>query len=343
LHFTIGVITLAPANNILPINSGIMKKFFKVLMIIVILLIVVVGIFATYISMRSIPKFAVKKIDVKVESTAARVERGTKLASMLCRGCHYSEATKKFTGRELSEAPQFGKIYSANITQDPVAGIGKWSDADIIYLIRTGVKPDGQYIPPYMPKLIHISDEDIHSIVAFLRSGNDWVQPYSLKMPASKPSFLTKFLVTIKAMQPFEYPTAPIPEPDTTDMVKWGKYISCYQYECFSCHSQDFAKNDYFVPEKSPGFFAGGNKMFTMEGKPISSLNITMDKNTGIGNWTEEQFINAVKSGIVPNGGHALRYPMQPYANLTDKEVKAIYAYLKTIPAINNRVERGGQ
>ena len=317
-----------------------MKKFLKVLLIIVLVIIVIIGIFAAYVSMRSIPKYAVKKIDVKIEYTASRVEKGTKLASMLCRGCHYNETTKKFTGRELSEAPQFGKIYTANITHDSVAGIGKWSDADIIYLLRTGLKPDGQYIPPYMPKLIHISDEDLYSIVAFLRSDNNWVQPNDIRMPETKPSFLTKFLVTIGAMKPFDYPAGPISDPDTTNMVKWGQYIACYQYECFSCHSKDFAKNDYYTPEKSPGYFAGGNKMYTLEGKEIYSLNITMDKSTGIGNWTEDQFIKAVKSGLVPDGGPALHYPMQPYVNLTDKEVQAIYAYLKTIPVINNKVER---
>lgn len=320
-----------------------MKKLFKVVAILVVIIIVFVGSFAGYVSLRSMPKYPVTKLDIKVESSPARVEKGTKLASMLCKSCHYSDATKKFTGRELTEAPQFGRIFSKNITQDLNAGIGKWSDGDILYLLRTGLKPDGTYLPPYMPKLIHISDEDINSIIAFLRSDNTWVQANDLHMPASKPSFLTKFLVTIKAIKPFEYPTAPIEEPDTTDMVKWGKYIACYQYECFSCHSKDFAKNDYYTPEKSPGYFAGGNAMFTIEGKPISSLNITMDKNTGIGNWTEEQFINAVKSGQVPAGGPALHYPMEPYSNLTDKEVKAIYAYLKTVPPINNKVERMAQ
>lgn len=317
-----------------------MKKLLKVLAVIVMVLLVIVGTFALYVSMRSIPKYAVKKIDVKVESTPARVERGAKLASMLCRGCHYSESTKKFTGRELSEAPQFGKIFSANITHDPVAGIGKWSDGDIIYLLRTGLRPDGQYIPPYMPKLIHISDEDIYSIVSFLRSDNELVQANSLRMPASQHSFLTKFLVTIDAMKPFAYPTGPIAEPDTTNIVSWGKYIACYQYECYSCHSKDFAKNDYFFPEKSPGYFGGGNKMYTMDGKEIYSLNITMDKTNGIGSWTEDEFIRAVKSSVVPGNKHALRYPMQPYMNLTDNEVKAIYAYLKTIPTLDNKVER---
>lgn len=65
-----------------------------------------------------------------------------------------------------------------------------------------------------------------------------------------------------------------------------------------------------------------------------------MDENTGIGTWTEEQFIKAVRSGVVPNNKPSLRYPMQPYSNLTDIEVKAIYAYLKTIPKLNHKVER---
>ena len=317
-----------------------MKKIFRVLLIIIVVIVVIVGILASYIALRSIPKYDVEKIDVKVESTPARVAQGTKLASMLCRNCHYNEATQKFTGKELKEAPQFGTIHSANITQDTVAGIGKWSDGDIVYLIRTGLRPDGQYIPPYMPKLIHISDEDIYSIVAFLRSSNNWVQPDNTIQPKSKPSFLTKFLVTIGKAKPFPYPKEKIPQPDTTDLIKWGRYISCYQLECFSCHSKDFAKNDFYIPEKSKGFFGGGNEMFNQEGKKLVTLNITMDESTGIGTWTEEQFINAVKSGLVPNSQPALRYPMRPYSNLTDQEVKAIYAYLKTVPKLNHKVER---
>ena len=95
-----------------------MKKIFKVFLIIIATLIVAIGIGASFISLRSIPKYAAQKINIKVEATPGRIERGTKLASMLCRNCHLSDATDKFTGRELTEAPQFGKIYSANITQD---------------------------------------------------------------------------------------------------------------------------------------------------------------------------------------------------------------------------------
>ncbi len=70
-------------------------------------------------------------------------------------------------------------------------------------------------------------------------------------------------------------------------------------------------------------------------GNIIFSANLTMDKETGLGNWTEEQFIKAVKTGIRP-GKIANRYPMFPYAYLTDEEVSAIWVYLQTVPQINN-------
>lgn len=319
-----------------------MKKFLKILLIIVVIIVVLIGIGAGYVALRSMPKYSIEKVNIaKVEVTPARVETGTKLVSILCRGCHYNESTQKFTGRELTEVPQFGKIFSKNITQDSIAGIGKRSDADLIYFLRTGVHYwDGEYVPPYMPKLVHMSDEDLASIIAFLRSDNNWVKPDNTRQPNSDPSFLTKFLVTIRAFEAFSYPKDPIPGPDTTDIVKYGKYITLYQVECFACHSKDFAKNDYYNPEKSMGFFAGGNEMMAPDGKKRKSLNITMDTETGIGSWTEDQFVKAVKTGVLADGSPSLRLPMQPYSALTDAEVKAIYAYLKTVPVIKNKVVR---
>ncbi|MCW3113310.1 MAG: hypothetical protein JWR18_1706 [Segetibacter sp.] len=317
-----------------------MKKVLKVVLLTIAGLVVLVGLAAAIISFRGIPKYEAKKVDLKIESTPARVENGAKLASMLCRSCHYNDATHRFTGRELTEVTQFGKIYSQNITNHPESGIGKWTDGELVSFLRTGTKPDGQYVPPYMPKLAHISDEDMSSIIAFLRSDNEWVKANATKLPACNPSFLTKFLTNIGAFKPFDYPEKPIPQPDTTNTVKHGEYIALYQLECYACHSKDFSKNDYLVPSKSAGFFGGGNKMFDMEGKPISTLNITVDEKTGIGKWTEEEFVKAIKFGIVPGNQPALRYPMNPYSNLTDKEARAIYAYMKTVPKIDNLVER---
>src|ERR1017187_4352675 len=265
-----------------------MRKFFKVSLLVILLLIVAVGVFALFIEFRAMPKYDVENINIHVDATPQRIEGGRIMASMLCFSCHYNSKTQKFTGRLLSEAPQFGHIYSANITQDPVAGIGKLTDGQLIYLIRTGIKPDGEYVPPYMPKLIHLADEDLYSIIAYLHSSDSRVQPDPTPSPKSQQSFLTKFLVTIKAFKPFDYPKEAIPLPDTTNQVAWGRYITLYQYECYTCHSKDFATNNYGVPEKSPGYFGGGNKMYQLDGSKISTLNITSDKETGIGVWTED-------------------------------------------------------
>ncbi len=317
-----------------------MRKTIKVLLGIVALVVVAAGLFALFVNYRDMPIYKVEQIDVHVASTPERIAKGKKMASMLCFSCHYNSATEEFTGRLLSEAPQFGKIHSANITNDSVNGIGKLTDGQLLYFIRTGIKPDGEYVPPYMPKLVHIADEDLYSIIAYLRSDDKYVKANHTPAPKSQQSFLTKFLVTIKAFGPFDYPKVTIPLPDTTNQLAWGKYIALYQYECYSCHSKDFSSNNYGVPEKSAGFFGGGNKMFQLDGTPISTLNISQDKETGIGNWSEEDFIHAVKSGIVPNKQAALRYPMQPYFNLSDAELKAVYAYMKTVPPIKNKVER---
>jgi mono/diheme cytochrome c family protein len=317
-----------------------MKKALRYLGIIILLVVVLVGLFASYVAIRGIPDYPVAKVDLHVEATSQRLAQGQKLSAMLCRNCHLDANTGRFTGRRLIEAPQFGDIYSRNITSDKTHGIGNWTDGQLAVLLRTGVKPDGTYLPPYMPKLVHLSDEDLMSIIAFLRSDHPWLQADATVQPTSKPSFLTKFLTNIKAFKPFEYPTQPIPQPDTTNSVAWGKYIALGQLECFACHSKDFAKNDYYNPEKSLGFFGGGNELFDASGKKITSLNITMDPQAGIGRWTEEEFINAVKYGQVPNGQQGLREPMQPYARLTDNEVRAIWAYLKTVPVQHNAVER---
>lgn len=318
-----------------------MKKLFKILGILLLLVVVAIAGFAAFIAIRGIPKYEVHVPEIpKVEVTPERVQRGEKIANMLCVNCHYDKKTQKLTGRLITEAPQFGSVYSKNITNDPEYGIGKWTDAQIIYFIRTGIHPlTGQYVPPYMVKLLHISDEDMRSIVAFLRSDKPVVQASQVKQPPTDPSFLTKFLSTI-AFKPFSYPEKEIPQPDTNNVMEFGKYLTLYQMECYACHSADFKTMNVFEPEKSAGFFGGGNEMFQPDGNKIKSMNLTSDEETGIGSWTEEQFSNALRSGIVPSGP-ALRNPMVPFTPLTDREVHAMYTYLRTVPKIHNKVDRG--
>lgn len=315
-----------------------MKKALRYLLIILGVIVVLVGGAAAFIAIRGIPKYTAENPDIKVAITADRIERGRQLSSMLCNDCHMNFNTGKLTGRKMDEVSQFGAVYSRNITQHPQNGIGKWTDGQIIYMLKTGITPDGRFLP-IMAKLHKMSDEDMHSIVAFFRSDDPWVQSDATPNNDSKYSFLSKFLTTIKAIKPAPFIKS-VPEPDTTNNVKWGEYVSLYRVECYTCHSANFAKTDFIVPEKSKGFFGGGNEFKMPDGSVIYSRNITMDEETGIGRWTEEEFVKAVKTGILPNGQPGVRPPMKPYSDLTVGEVKAIYAYLKTIPKIKNNVER---
>jgi len=318
-----------------------MKKALKIIGIIVLVLVLCVVGFITFVAVRGVPSYKAEVPQIaQVASTPERIARGKKIADMLCRNCHFNPATGKFTGRELKEVEEFGKIRSRNITQSKDNGIGSWSDAEIIYLIRTGIHPKtGQYLPPYMPKLQHISDEDLRSVVAYLHSDYPEMQPSAEELPATEPSFLTKFLCNT-VFKPFPYPKEEIMNPDTTNQIEWGKYLAVYQIECFTCHSGDFKKMDMMTPEKSYLYFGGGNQLRNENGETITTLNLTPDKETGIGDWTEEQFVRAVRTGIVPNGP-ALRSPMQPYVQLTENEAKAIYAYLRTVPPISHKIDRG--
>jgi mono/diheme cytochrome c family protein len=315
-----------------------MKKALKTsgIFVSVILIIGIAGYIT--ISLRGIPTYQPQKIEFKVVSSPESIERGKKLALMLCANCHRNLATGKFTGNLMIDAPpEFGKIYSANITQDKKFGIGEWTDEELVYLFRTGVKRDGKYAPPYMAKMPEMADEDINAIISFLRSNNKMVAADPTPDYPTEPSFLTKFLCTV-AFKPLPYPTKPIELPDTTKPIELGKYLA-HNLECYSCHSADYKTNNFMTPELSKGYFGGGNKPLNREGLVMVTPNLTPDPETGIGTWSEVKFINAVKYGLV-EGQLALRYPMMPFPYLTDAEARSIYQYLQTIPPIKNKVER---
>jgi mono/diheme cytochrome c family protein len=135
------------------------------------------------------------------------------------------------------------------------------------------------------------------------------------------------------AFKPFPYPTVPIGAPDATNAVALGRYLADGLLDCYSCHSADFKTNDYFEPPKSPGYYGGGNMLLDASGQPVYSANITPDFETGIGSWTEAQFLRALKGGFRPNGTPVL-YPMEQYVDMTDEEAAAVYAYLRTVAPI---------
>lgn len=318
-----------------------MKRFLKFSLYTILGLVAIVGIALLFVNFRGVPSYEVtipeNLKNIKVEVTPTRVDRGEKISSMLCGGCHANNENK-LVGKHIIDLPAiFGKAYSRNITQDKEDGIGNYTDGELIHFIKTGIKKNGQY-SPIMLKMPRIADEDIHSIIAYLRSDRLPVQATKGIQPPQEPSLFLKVL-TNTVMKPIPYSSAPIAVPDSSDTVALGKYLANDLIQCYACHSADFAKQDPLNPEKSLGFFGGGNEMPDLEGKIIPTANLTFDEETGIAKkYNEAQFIEAVKLGKKYDGT-TLRYPMMPHTALTDHEVKAIYAYLKTIPKIKNLVQ----
>jgi cytochrome c2/nitrate reductase cytochrome c-type subunit len=317
-----------------------MNRTPKFVLFLVLGLISFIGLIVLIINFRGVPSYEVAIPEnlkaFKVEITPERVARGEKISSMLCSGCHAND-DNKLVGKLMLDLPkEFGKAYSLNITQDKEEGIGNWTDGELIYFIKTGIKKSGKY-SPIMPKLPRMADEDINSIIAYLHSDKLPVQAAKGKLPEQEPSLLLKVL-TNTVMKPLPYTNTPIKVPDSTNLLAFGKYVANDMIACYACHSKDFSKQDPLNPEKSLGFYGGGNTMSDLDGKIIPTSNLTFDVATGIAKkYNEAQFIEAVKL-CKKYDGSVLRYPMIPHSSLTNYEVKAIYSYLKTIPKIENLV-----
>src|SRR5215467_575996 len=315
-----------------------MRKALKGLGYFVVLIIAVAGALALYIAITGIPSYAPGNVNLTVETSAAKVERGRKFASMLCVGCHLDPTTGKLTGKRLADVPTvFGVAFSKNITRDPVYGIGSWSDGQLAYLLRTGITRKGRYTPPWMPKYPHMSDEDLASVIAFLRSDNPVLAPAAVDPPGvSQPTYLTKLLSHI-AFKPLPLPKGPIQTPPVSDQVAYGRYLTS-TLGCFGCHSANFRTMNELDPEKSEGYFGGGNEMRDHAGNIVRSANLTFDE-TGIATWSEGDFIRALRTGVRPDRT-VFVYPMTPMPDLTDADASAIYAYLRTVPKIHHVFER---
>lgn len=320
-----------------------MKRLFKILGYCLGAIVLLVGVGVAFIAAKGIPTYdynpTTEIIQLKVALDSTRIVRGAKIASLLCNECHKDPKTGRLTGRIMPDLPkEFGEVVTLNITRDPIHGIGNWTDGELYYLLRTGLHKDGRWSPPFMPKFPLMADEDLYSIIAWLRSNDPLLEAAPQEYPPNKFNLFTKFLANV-AFVPPPLPDLPIAIPDTSNRVAFGKYVADALCACYACHSSDFSKQDALNPEKSFGFYGGGNPMLNLAGELVPSANITMDKETGIGNWTAVQFYEAVKYGKNPKGG-PLYYPMFPHTTLSDNEVYAIYAYLKTVPTIKNAVAR---
>jgi mono/diheme cytochrome c family protein len=117
--------------------------------------------------------------------------------------------------------------------------------------------------------------------------------------------------------------------------VERGKYLASFG-GCMDCHTPG-----YFFGKPDMARYLGGSEVgFEIPGAGVfHGPNLTPDKETGLGSWTDEQIVTAMQTGVRPDG--RMLAPIMPWralANLTKDDARAIVAYLRSIPAVKNKV-----
>jgi cytochrome c1 len=260
---------------------------------------------------------------------AAAMERGKNIAYNVCGGCHYNRELNKFVGHQMKDLPKFiGKVYTSNLTRSKKYGVlTHYTDAQLAYLIKTGIKHDGRFIP-YMIRPT-MADDDVNDVIVYMRYAEDpALEPGDTIVGTTHLSFLGK-LANSMTQKPQEYKTG-IKRPDPNNAVANGRYLVDI-LGCYHCHSKNVLGLNYANPEDSKGYMAGGMKFKTLQGNRVRGANLTPDKGTGIGKYSQADFHKALADGKTPDG-RQLQFPMPKFKRLTEKQIDQIYAYLNTLP-----------
>jgi mono/diheme cytochrome c family protein len=319
-------------------SKGFFSRLIKLLFAVVAVTAVVLGV-SNFAENKPADGFIIK-------STPERVARGEYLANhvAICIDCHSQRDWSLYSAPPVEGAegiggerfgPEYGMpgtLYSRNITP---AGIGHWTDADLVKAITQGVNKDGETLFPLMPYMAfrNLSQEDVYSIIAYIRT----LAPVENDVPKRE------LAIPIEAVMPTTPP--PVvwqPAPDRKNTVAYGKYL-VNAASCIDCHT----KWENGAPVAGMEF-AGGYEFYLPNGHLVVSQNITPDVETGIGGWDKQTFIAVFKSYA---GDEVRKHPLRKgefntimpwnlFSGMTEEDLGAIYDYLRTVKPIKNKVPR---
>lgn len=266
----------------------------------------------------------------------AAIERGKYIfaAAGGC-GCHTDLENKGpfMAGGRPIQTP-FGKVYSTNITPDLKTGIGRWSTEQFIRAMTKGVGPRGQHYFPVFPytSFTKMTRRDLVDLQAYLMSIP--AIKNKTRPPEIKPPFSWRWGV---AMWKWLYFTPGTFRPDASRSSEWnrGAYLAIALAHCGECHTP----RNVMGGLKTGMYYAG-----TVAG-PGGELapNITPDETTGIGDWSIEDVVWFLQTGLKPNGddvqGSMSELIEQGYAKVSEADLRAIAVYLRSLTPIHNKVE----
>jgi mono/diheme cytochrome c family protein len=322
-----------------------MRRWFRFALVVVVVVILLLGgllisALGWRTATRAVGPEARPLTDRRFQATPERLERGRYLVGSVahCFDCHtpvdWSDpanpqpvAGKFGAGTFFDMEGLPGVVYTTNITPDPETGIGRVSDDALARAIREGVGSDGRALFNLMPyeQFHFMSDEDVASIIVYLRS-----LP-SVHNPVPRTELIFPVSLLMRAVpRPLAAPVAP---PDFSDPVARGAYLARLG-NCRTCHTPVDAQNHAL-----PGMdFSGG---FHLKGPwgDVFGANITPDA-SGIAYYDEAIFLTTIRTGKV-NGVRPLNpiMPIGAFRNMTDDDLKAIFACLRTLKPVKHRVD----
>lgn len=250
---------------------------------------------------------------VAIPTDAASLAVGEHWAEIHCRACHGPD----LSGGPFFEDPQLGTFDAPNLTSGE-GGVGAYyTDADWVRALRHGIKADGTSVF-VMPSndFYYLSDADLGSIIAYVKS----VPPVDKVV---RDPGLTPFGALLYAMGafgnllyaetiPHDAPRPPSPEPGMT--LEYGEYL-VNAHGCRSCHGEELSGMQPAEPGAplAPNLTPGGELV----------------------GWTEADFMTTLRTGVTPSG-HELSdsMPWKGLSKLTDDELKTIWMYLQSLPAL---------
>ncbi|NBC07400.1 MAG: c-type cytochrome [Bacteroidetes bacterium] len=310
-----------------------MKKWMKILLSTLAGLVLLLLLGAAYVNYSPVPTYKLATPTIEVPTDSASIARGEHLTALSCALCHRGKSGQAMEGGPWREK-DLGDLYVANLTNHPNSTLSQYSDEELALLLRTGVKRNGE-VALVMPRYAQMSDADLGSIIAFLRSDAPMTAPSDKQWPEREINYLAKLLTKI-AIKPLPY-SENVDNPVPDDKVEQGKYLA-QNLACYHCHSADFATLNEADPEQSEGYFGGGNLILKKDGsKKIPSSNLTPHPEYGLGRYDLAGFGQAVRYGKSLNGKD-LDHSMPRFTNLSDQEVEALWAYLQTLPVIENQI-----
>lgn len=258
---------------------------------------------------------------------ASAVERGEYLARAAdCMVCHTAAGGKEYAGGLGFKLP-FGTLYSTNITPDKETGIGNYSDQDFLNAVQHGKRHDGAMLYPAMPytSYTYLSDADTLAIKAYLFS----LPPVRVAAPANTLIFPFNQRWAMWFWSVVFSPNTRF-MPDTSKTPEWnrGAYLAEALAHCGECHTPRNLAFALDNRKKFGGAITAGWRAF----------NISSDKATGVGGWSDDELASYLSTGHAKGRGTASG-PMgeavdHSLSKLAPEDIKAIVAYLRGVPAV---------